>query len=557
MNNNKEFEKISIAPSPLNNYDNSSDGYDELLKSVTDKFEYVTSDRVTLFKCSTKNLLYDIFLQNIPEEARQHYNCNTCRNFVNIYGALVYIDDNNEHKSAVWDYDSTPEFFKPAVKAMIDEVENKSSIYSIYYTKKGTLGTTVTGEWKHIHACFNKNCNCKSKVSTYTSVQELNDYINNSIQNYKMVNNALDEYNLNIANQALILLETNSLCRSEKFTNMAKAVVCLFEALDKEKNNRKRNNIIWKYCAENANNNYCHIKSGMLGTLYDDIKYGYDFDTIAKRFANKVDPLHYMRPKAAPSKGNIQRAEELIHELGLEKSLERRFANIDELYYVWKPEEKETKVDSNNSGSIFGHLLDKETIERNNNKQSIHTGSKTVTWKKFAKDILPKVKSMQVEIPYRTNRFVCYTTALHADAKPILKYDKEDNRNPIAIYAYQGESYAKDWNLVNNEFYDVYGISTDPKDFGKSMDELHDVMLMIKGMKDLRKINVKGNALFPEILISELHEVRSTIEAYSNEAQLYDYDKYAACGIVLINDTVLKVDLGSGVTATYIIDRFE
>ena len=76
-------------------------------------------------------------------------------------------------------------------------------------------------------------------------------------------------------------------------------------------------------------------------------------------------------------------------------------------------------------------------------------------------------------------------------------------------------------------------------------------------MKDLRKKNIKGNALFPEILIPKLHEVRATIEAYSNDAQLYGFDEYSACGMALTRDVVLKVNMGDGVTSTYIIDRYE
>ena len=552
---NQEPKIVEPLKYNYNEYDSSDNGYDELLKIVADKFNYITGNKdITLFRVSTKNL-YDKFLSNLPEESRQHYNCNTCRSFVNKYGTLVYIDDNYERRSAIWDYDKTPEFFKPAVKAMIKEVENKSYITSAYYTSYEVLGTPVTGEWKHIHVCFNEKCDCKSKESYYTKTKDISDKINASIQNFKMVHDALDEYDLNTAKQALILLKTNQLCRAEKFTKMAKAVLELFETLEDEKNIQRRNNIIWKYCSDNAN--YCHIKSGILGTLYDDIKDGYDFDTIAKRFADKADPMHYMRPKAAPTRGNIERAEELIHELGLEKSLERRFANIDELYYGWKPEEVEKEVDVNESGSIFGHLLAKDEIEKSKRRSEIHTGTRTVSWAKFTRDVLPDVKSMQIKIPMSSNGFVCYTTALHEDAKPILKYDKEDNRNPIARYTYNGSTFSKDWNLDNNTFYDVYGISTRPECFGKPLSEFEDVVFIIEGMKDLRKKNIKGNALFPEILIPKLHEVRATIEAYSNDAQLYGFDEYSACGMALTRDVVLKVNMGDGVTSTYIIDRYE
>lgn len=437
---------------------------------------------------------------------------------------------------------------------MIRKVE-KADIMLAYYTKDNMLGTPVTGEWKHMHVCNSNVCN-----HSKTFINNWNDYFkmsSDSIENFKMVKYATECYDLDIVNKALTLLTTNSLCRADKFTKMGEAVAELFKALDGEKNERKRNNIIWQYVANNINTSYCHIKSGMLGTLYDDIKEGYDFDTIAKRFADKVDPLNYMRPKAAPSAGNIKRAEELINELGLEKSLERRFANIDELTYLWKPEQKE---DNNKSEGIFSHLLDKETIKRDSEKLNLQLSITRITWAKFRRDILPKVKSMKIKVPMACRYFTCFTTALYEDAKPILKYDKEDNRNPISSYMYCLTTSASDWNLDGGRYYDVYGITTRADEYCKSINEIKNVIFTIKGMKDLRCVNKNvGNALFPELLIPELHEIRSTIEAYSKSAKLHDYDKYSACGIILNNNqyTELKVDLGNGIVSNYIIDRFE
>ena len=51
---------------------------------------------------------------------------------------------------------------------------NKSYITSAYYTSYEVLGTPVTGEWKHIHVCFNEKCDCKSKESYYTKTKDIN-----------------------------------------------------------------------------------------------------------------------------------------------------------------------------------------------------------------------------------------------------------------------------------------------------------------------------------------------------------------------------------------------
>lgn len=109
---NNVSENVSMNPA------REHDGYDELLKSIRDRFSsFANSDtkRMLYTTDGTKDL-YDILLRSIPEEARQHYNCNTCRHFVNKYGGLVVIDQTTGAQSPVmWDPDVASDFFKPAV----------------------------------------------------------------------------------------------------------------------------------------------------------------------------------------------------------------------------------------------------------------------------------------------------------------------------------------------------------------------------------------------------------------------------------------------------------
>ena len=67
--------------------------------------------------------------------------------------------------------------------------------------------------------------------------------------------------------------------------------------------------------------------------------------------------------------------------------------------------------------------------------------------------------------------------------------------------------------------------------------------------------------LFPEILKSELHAVRSTIEAYSKSAKLGGYEEASACGLRLqMGETAsikLRVTDGAGVVTSVTIDRWE
>lgn len=73
-----------------------------------------------------------------------------------------------------------------------------------------------------------------------------------------------------------------------------------------------------------------------------------------------------------------------------------------------------------------------------------------------------------------------------------------------------------------------------------------------------------GSALFLEVLKSELHEIRSTIEAYSRNSVLGGYEDASACGIRLKKDNSslsrwnakFKVTTETGQTI-YRLDRWD
>jgi hypothetical protein len=57
------------------------------------------------------------------------------------------------------------------------------------------------------------------------------------------------------------------------------------------------------------------------------------------------------------------------------------------------------------------------------------------------------------------------------------------------------------------------------------------MILILDGARD-SNWQVAGSCLFPEILKSELREVRATIEAYSASMPLSGFEQSSACGVV-------------------------
>ena len=85
------------------------------------------------------------------------------------------------------------------------------------------------------------------------------------------------------------------------------------------------------------------------------------------------------------------------------------------------------------------------------------------------------------------------------------------------------------------------------------------VFFLLKDCKDKRN---HSSALFPETLKGELREIRATIEAYSEQNKLGDYDGASACGLCFQErangkwECKLRVTTDVGVR-NYILDRWD
>ena len=82
-------------------------------------------------------------------------------------------------------------------------------------------------------------------------------------------------------------------------------------------------------------------------------------------------------------------------------------------------------------------------------------------------------------------------------------------------------------------------------------------MLALEGCADTQN---RSNALFPECLKAELHQVRATIEAYSRSAKLAEPEMATACGRDIRKgqaiNAMVRICKG-GIWTAYHIDRWD
>ena len=313
---------------------------------------------------------------------------------------------------------------------------------------------------------------------------------------------------------------------------------------------KRREALFWRAVAT-APAGFAHVRSGMIGTLLEDIEAGLPFPEVKRRFDEKMDPLKYQRPKAAPSAGNIAQAEKIVATLRTAGSLDRRFARIDEVHSyrapIWSP--SPFKVLAPPSG-VFSHLQAKPV-----SPPPMKLSTVKITFEKFRRTVLPTAAKMEVYVP-RVTSLASLVTAVNPNSPPMLQWDREGDRNPISWFFYSGGRESTHWGLKGDSFHEVVSVSGFPSNGLPNHAE--GVFFLISGAKN-EKHGV-GGGMFPETLRSEYHSVRSTLEAHFGAASLGAVAR-PAVGMALTknaSDPNVRVRVTANNCVTeYVIDRWD
>ena len=483
--------------------------------------------------------LWNAYLGNLRDDRRQHYNCHCCRNFIQRFGGLVAIDERGQQRSALWAF-SPPAFFMRSIEAL-KELAGNAKVVGVFLSAEKILGTHRTKEWTHL-ATGNPQ---PFTVRLKTAGQEVAD----KLEDYKILCHGLADYSRDAVEQAVRVLKGDAVYRSEKALGVAEWFLKLHEAI--RDNPKAKRNLTWLAVAS-APPGFCHIRSTMISTLLHDIVSGLPFDDIARRWKDKMHPLQYQRPIAAPREGAIKQAEELVARLGLERSLLRRYATLDDvLLKLWTPREF---TDAPKAAGVFGHLRNALKAD------SIELPAVTMTWEKFRRTILDGVLQMEIMVPSHGG-FCGVMTAADAESPPIIQWDGLEGhpRNPVSWYYWHGGSSASQWGLSSG-WNAVTCIFPNPSKWQEPEKFKHQKETIHFAIAGCTESLASSLALFPEILKAELHGIRSVVEAHSSRGGVGEGAELgSANGLTLgSGDTPvrLRVRTTDGL-ANYVIDRLD
>lgn len=491
--------------------------------------------------------LWAAYLAAFPDDARAFYTCHSCRDFIHRFGGLVRIESDGHVVPFLWSALEVPETVAAIVESQ-HAIVARSRVKGVFrwgadpWGLPQNIAQKTGATWTHLSGTPRTHHARRTETPSQQAAALREDF--------GILSRSLADFPLAVVEEAVRVLQSGALTRSEKAEGVASWLLALCRAIAAAP--KAKRNLMWRAVAT-APPGFTHVRSSVLGTLLEDIAAGLPFAEVSRRWAEKLHPLQYQRPTAAPSEGQIAVAERRVKELGIERSLARRFATLDDvLAKVWEPRADEAAPASNGAG-VFDALRQDATRVK-----ALELPAQTMTWEKFARTVLPLATTLEVLAPARGG-YYGLVTAVDAAAPPIIQWDGLDGhpRNPVSWYFYNNGSTAGQWGLAP-DWTAVGAVFLAPFAWQEPTRFAHQGRQLFFALPTARETRASGLALFPEILRAELREVRSVIEAYSNRTQIVGAEHGTANGLAFDGKTRvrLRVKTPSG-RAVYDVDRWD
>src|ERR1044071_8000104 len=308
-----------------------------------------------LFSVDTEGL-WEVYLDSIeaPIE-RQLHNCRCCQHFIKKYGGLVWLDEQGNSYPAAWNHayldPSLPQRYRVATMALRREGERRA-VTDLFLWSEPSWGVKESGGFSHFYTeptkpKFEMTLSADQAMAVR---REDHKHLGIAIKDSIFKPEHLDK--------ALAMLQMGNLANPDALIPVAKFLRGVQDAVGR-KGGEQRSRILWYHVARAARG-WCTPRGGALGALLEDIAAGKSMQTIARNQDERRHPLKYQRPQAAPSVGNVQRAEKVIEQLGLAGSLRRKPMPLHEARCFWRPRQPKAPA----AGGVFSHLQVKQGAPR-------------------------------------------------------------------------------------------------------------------------------------------------------------------------------------------------
>ena len=370
-----------------------------------------------------KDKLWEIYLETIPPEdnpifkTRREFDCSCCRHFIKTIGNVVGIQNGN--LVSVWDYDFSNPKWNMVAKAMNTYVKENAitEVFLSQFKKIGTehnfmLEDNQTIKFEHFYFELpdkfifnNRNTTIDSQRGAYRDIRNV-------------FKRSLDELTLEAVETVIELINQGSLYRGEEYLNSLIDFRNLKKKYDKVENSNK-DIFAWEE-AFKISPATAKIRNTAIGTLLIDISEDVDLEVAVKKYEAVVAPTNYKRSKPIFTKSMLEDAQKKITELGYLSSLERRYANADDITInniLFSNKDISKRIQGANN---FFEALEREVKTSPKKFDRVEE----ISIEKFIEDVLPSTSEVEAYIENKhTPNFVSLIAPVNKESKTMFKWN--------------------------------------------------------------------------------------------------------------------------------------
>lgn len=370
-----------------------------------------------------KGELWETYLGNFPPgtnnlyRERTEHDCSCCRHFIKSIGNAVMIKNNQMH--TIWELNLGDTTYQSVCDAL-DAFVKSHSVTDIYISKFQNIGTDFDFEdidgkafrWDH----FSLKLPDKYVNTSSRSNEEVKGQYRDTRNVFKR---SLDEITMDALDTILELINSNTLYKGEEW----KGVLTEFRKYKKEydllSSNTEKELYAWEKSIK-AGMAIGRIRNHSIGTLLVNVSEDMDLDLAVKKYEQIVAPANYKRPKAIFTKKMLEDAKKTITELGYMDSLQRRFANLNDITV-------NNVLFSNKNAAR--KMLDADDIFDQMEKDAVVSPKKfsrveEISAQDFINNVLPTAKEVEVFVENKHEKnFVSMIAPVNPNAKTMFKWN--------------------------------------------------------------------------------------------------------------------------------------
>ncbi|WP_067504127.1 hypothetical protein [Actinoplanes sp. TFC3] len=366
-----------------------------------------------------RDSLWLTFLDSFPAGAnprfreRSQYDCSTCRGFVKNFGNVVGIHDGQVR--TLWSGVSASDPVFSVVAAAMDEFVGTLPLSSIFRSTQAQYGTKTTrtlrdGQvevWHHLHGQVGK----RHRIEDAGAARGAFD---GAVQVFQR---GLTELTQHALDAVVDLIDENALYRGAEH----RRAVTEFRSLQ---NRWAQSSDGRAFVFANALNPAARFRNTVIGTLVQDLSSGVDLEHAVRSFETKVAPQNYQRPTALITPAMVKAAMKTIGDLGLEESLQRRFARLSDVSVtnvLWVDNDTQSRMKDGLEG-----LLMQAATARSSGPHLRDAKPEEIPVAAFMKNLLPGAANIELWVANSHEpHLVSLTTGRDPAAPRLFKWDND------------------------------------------------------------------------------------------------------------------------------------